>query len=318
MGIWADYFHPRVILRMDVLGWTIPALWAIGGLVLFFDQFGLAAICFGASGALILARIIVHALRYTGACWSRVIFAVVVGGVVAGLTIWAVIGTVRYGWAKQAQFSQQPQQFQAPRMTPKIQEPSSLPLPEADNQPKAPKVRAKPNVSPTPQEPATPTTSQSLVMLTAGFVDPTSPALFAYNPSDNVVEGILWQMVAVRTSDLCLFSFATKEVGFIKPRSKSANYAMELATLPKGTDGCDGVLKNGDELTGSVSIDCPRCSIQTYIIHLVWQHSGWYYESDLKAGIIVPKDMSNEGRQKYVQILTSEQFASKRIEITQQ
>lgn len=126
MGIWADYFHPRVILRMDVLGWTISAFWAIGGLVLFFDQFTWAAICFGASGALILARIIVQAVKYTGTRWPRFIFAVVVGGAIAGITVGAVIGTVRHGWKKQAQPTQpQAAAQQSPPPTPTPSQPLS-------------------------------------------------------------------------------------------------------------------------------------------------------------------------------------------------
>ena len=93
--------------------------------------------------------------------------------------------------------------------------------------------------------------------------------------------------------------------------------AMELATMPKNAEGCDGSIREGDELTGSVSIDCPHCSIQTYVVHLVWKKSGWYFESDVKGGYILPKDMSKEGRQKYVQSMTSEQFANRRIEIAQ-
>jgi hypothetical protein len=179
-------------------------------------------------------------------------------------------------------------------------------------------LASTPNVSPTPREPANPPQIETPVLLTAKFTDPASPSLSVYNPSADVVEDVLWDMVAFRTSDLCFFGFQTQKIDFIKPQSKSANMMMELATMPKNAEGCDGSIREGDELTGSVSIDCAHCSIQTYIVHLVWRKSGWYFESDMKAGYIVPKDMSNEGRQKYVQMLTSEQFASKRIEITLQ
>ena len=198
--------------------------------------------------------------------------------------------------------------------------PPSTPKPKIPIAPNEPKLRPKPEVFSTPQEPAKPTQPSNPVMLTAGFINPTLPSLFAYNPSTDVVQGVLWEMVAIRTSDLCFFGFQTRDMGFIKPQSKSANYSMELATMPKSIEaGCDGSIKEGDELTGSVSIDCPQCSVQTYIIHLVWKQSGWYFESDLKGGYIVPKDMkSKEARQKYVQLLTSGQFTSKRSEIMPQ
>ena len=169
-----------------------------------------------------------------------------------------------------------------------------------------------------PQEPAKSTQTVPPVMLRAEFINPASLSLSVYNPSEDVVENVHWSMIAFRTSDLCFLSFVTKDIGYIKPNSKSANYEMELTTMTKYTEGCDGQIREGDELTGSVSIDCPHCSIQTYIIHLVWKNSGWYFESVMKAGYIMPKDMSKEGRQKYVQLMTSEQFASKRIEITPQ
>ena len=172
--------------------------------------------------------------------------------------------------------------------------------------------------SPTPQESPKPAQPVASVMLKADFINPVSPSLSVYNPSTDVVEGVIWEMVAFRTSDLCFFGFQTKDVGYIKPQSKSANYEMDLATMPKSSNGCDGAIRPGDELTGSVSIDCPHCSIQTYIVHLVWQQSGWYFESDMKAGYVVPKDLSPDGRRKYIQLMTSEQFLSRRIEITQQ
>jgi hypothetical protein len=155
-------------------------------------------------------------------------------------------------------------------------------------------------------------------MLAAAFVGPVSPAISVYNPSAEVIEGVLWEVVAFRTSDLCFFGFQTQKIDYIKPQSKSANMAMELATMPRNAEGCDGSIRDGDELTGSVSVDCSRCSIQTYVIHLTWKESGWYFESDLKGGFLVPKERTVEGRQKFIQLLTSDQFASRRIEIMPQ
>lgn len=166
---------------------------------------------------------------------------------------------------------------------------------------------------------APPQQQQDDVFLTAEFVNPQSPSISIYNPSKDVVEHVLWSMVAIRTSDLCFFGFATQSIDYIKAESRSSNYAMELATMPKNLDGCDGgTLAEGDELTGSVSVDCAHCSIHTYIIHLVWKQSGWYCESGMKAGYIVPKDMSKNGRQAYVDLLTGPRFADKQIAIKPQ
>jgi hypothetical protein len=168
------------------------------------------------------------------------------------------------------------------------------------------------------QEEVKPTQPASPIMLTAEFLSPASLGITISNPSGDVVENVDWSMIAFRTSDLCYFGFVTTDIGYIKPRSKSANYQMDLGKMSKVADGCDGQIREGDELTGSVSIDCPHCSIQTYIVHLVWKTSGWYFESDLKGGYIFPKEKTIEGRREYVQFLTSEQFASKRIEIMPQ
>lgn len=170
-------------------------------------------------------------------------------------------------------------------------------------------------IAPTPQEPSRPAPSESAVQLTAEFINPESLSIAVYNPSDDVIENVIWSMVAFRTSDLYLFSFATQSIGYIKPHSRSANYSMALDTIPRDTEEGNTQLREGDELTGSVSIDCPHCSVQTYIIHLIWKQSGWYYESPQKGGYIVPKDTSKPGREQYIELLTGPQFAPNRIPI---
>jgi hypothetical protein len=159
---------------------------------------------------------------------------------------------------------------------------------------KKPLVRADSTVPNKSAKPTEPKASVS-VLLKAEFINPSSLSIGLYNPSEDVVENVSWAMAAFRASDLCFFSFPTQAIGYIKPESRNANYAMPLSTMQKYNEGCDGVLRSGDELTGSVSIDCPRCSIHAYIIHLVWEQSGWYFEYPEKAGYVMLKDMSNKG-----------------------
>lgn len=156
--------------------------------------------------------------------------------------------------------------------------------------------------------------SESPIHLSAAFSDPQSPVIVVSNLSDGVAEGVIWSMVAIRSSDLNYFGFATQTIGFIKPHSQTARYSLDLPTIPKSSDG-NGQIADGDELTGSISIDCPRCEIQTYVVHFVWGHSGWFFESKQKAGYLVPKDMSKDGRARYVQLFTGDAFANDRIEI---
>jgi hypothetical protein len=121
-------------------------------------------------------------------------------------------------------------------------------------------------------------------------------------------------MVAFRTSDLSYFGFATQSVGYIKARSESARYSLDLPNIQKSSDG-NGQIIDGDELTGSISVDCPQCDIQTYIVHFVWGHTAWFFESPKKAGYLVPKDMSKDGRMKYIQLLTNSMSAKDKTDM---
>ena len=156
--------------------------------------------------------------------------------------------------------------------------------------------------------------SEKPISLSGMFYEPQSPVIVVSNSSDNVAEGVAWAMSAIRTSDLSYFGFATQTIGFIKPHSQSGRYLLDLPNIPKTSDG-DGQVKEGDELTGSVSIDCPHCEIQTYIVHFVWRQTGWFFEYAQKAGYVLPKDMSKDGRVRYVQFFTGDTFAKDRIEI---
>jgi hypothetical protein len=177
--------------------------------------------------------------------------------------------------------------------------------PEVTNrQPEIPKPR--PHEEPQSPLPETP------VQLSAKFYNPQAPSIVVSNPSDHVVENVNYGIVLFRTADLSFFSFSTQTIGYVKPQTSSATYVMP--TTPASSEG-NAQLADGDELTGSVSVDCPKCKIQTYIIHFVWAHSGWFFESQQKAGYIVPKDMSKDGRAKYIQLLTSDMFAKERTEI---
>ena len=154
----------------------------------------------------------------------------------------------------------------------------------------------------------------SPINLSASFYDPQSPTIVISNLSDHVADGVVWSMFALRTSDLSYFGFVTQSVGYVKAQSKTNFYLLDLARIPKTSDG-NGQIVDGDELTGSISIDCPQCEIRTYIVHFVLGHSRLFYESKLKNGYIVPHDMSKEGRAGYIQTLTSAEFTKDKIEI---
>jgi hypothetical protein len=186
-----------------------------------------------------------------------------------------------------------------------VSPPETMPPKSTRNtSPAGAKVQPKP-----PNQP-----SEGPILISATFFDPQSPVIVVSNPSDMVAEGVAWAMVAIRTSDLSYCGFVTQSIGYIKSRSASAPYLLDVPRIPKGCDG-DGQLKDGDELTGSISVDCPQCEIKTYIIHFVWGKSGWFFEWNDRSGYVVPKDMSKAGRAKYIQQLTGDEFAKDRIEI---
>jgi len=68
----------------------------------------------------------------------------------------------------------------------------------------------------------------------------------------------------------------------------------------------DSLLKPGDRLFGSASVNCAACLRgRTYIVYIVWDQGGWFSEiKNEKSGIVfVPKKISKEGREKYFDFL---------------
>ena len=97
MGLWKEYFHWSVLLRWDVLGWIIPALLAVGGLVLIFDQFAAANVCFMLTTIFIFAKISQLAVESHSSTIDRLLFTFVLFGLlgvgiaetVRGVNHWA-------------------------------------------------------------------------------------------------------------------------------------------------------------------------------------------------------------------------------------
>jgi hypothetical protein len=87
MGIWKEHFHPNVLLQWEVVGWIIGTLLAVGGIVLIFDQYLIANLCFIAVAAFVCAKVVHSAVIWKGAMLGSVVFAFVLCGVVgAGIT----------------------------------------------------------------------------------------------------------------------------------------------------------------------------------------------------------------------------------------
>jgi hypothetical protein len=186
--------------------------------------------------------------------------------------------------------------------------------------PKQPNTVAKinpavPPVIPKPSQPSG-VIPASPIVLTAQIVTLASPAIVVNNLSDRVANGVTWELILFRVSDLAFLSYVTTDIGYIKAGSRSANEFMDLENKQKLTDGGSPQIKAGEEFIGSIAIDCPECKGATYIVHFVWGVSGWMYEvKDAGARIIAPRDMTKAGRQQFVTSLEQSVPQGERVPI---
>lgn len=193
-----------------------------------------------------------------------------------------------------------------PHITPTIKPSSSHPVPT----PKQREDHSAPVPLPTPQE-----VDDDLSM---GIVNAQSPSLVFENSSDKVVEGLTWELVMFRTSDSATFSFATQDVGYVKPHAKTAQYAMSLATLPKAENGGKQITI-GDSFLGSIAVDCPLCKGATYIVHFIWGQSGWFFKlPNDHGGLVLPKGTSSQAIEAYAATIESIANTEKKQEIAVQ
>jgi hypothetical protein len=95
-SLWKKHFHWTVLLRWEVLGWILAFLPAVGGLLLFFDQYGWANTCFIATAAFVFAKIAEVAISSTDAWWHRMIFTFVLFGLVGIAIVESVRGVNRW------------------------------------------------------------------------------------------------------------------------------------------------------------------------------------------------------------------------------
>jgi hypothetical protein len=92
MGLWKQHFHWSVLLDWVVLAVTLPAVLAIAGLLLFFDQYGGANVCFVVTALLIFAKVIHVAVVSQDSALQRLLFTFVLFGVCGVAVVEAVRG----------------------------------------------------------------------------------------------------------------------------------------------------------------------------------------------------------------------------------
>jgi hypothetical protein len=158
-------------------------------------------------------------------------------------------------------------------------------------------------------------TKTSGLPLSVSISDPTDPVIRVDNQNDSLVEGLIWEVVIFRVEDQAFFSFITKDMGYLKPHSKSPGYKMQLNTLAH-TPVTGGEMAAGQHFIGTLSVDCPKCSGSSLIVSFVWGSSGWFYEVPNGGGhLFLPKDISKQTVAKFVEALNAVVKPENRIPI---
>lgn len=138
--------------------------------------------------------------------------------------------------------------------TPRASE--SLPKEPVADKPdaKSNRVRRKPRTIER-SAPSSESAPKSGIALSVAISNPSDPVISVENLSDSLADRVTWELVVFRISDAGLFSFATQDIGYLKPNSKGPGVSMGLEKLPRAPGGDQ--LKVGDEFIGSLVVDCP-------------------------------------------------------------
>jgi pimeloyl-ACP methyl ester carboxylesterase len=139
--------------------------------------------------------------------------------------------------------------------------------------------------------------------VTMRFIYARSPALVLVNPSEKMAENIKWA-VEVWNMDLPgrndPLPIPVQTFDFIRPHNEGGAQSIFSASITAG------LVKPGNRLFGSASVDCPDCvQGHTYIVYIVWGEGGWFSEvPDEKLGrLITPRDFSAVTRAEYFKSL---------------
>src|SRR5437868_1561179 len=104
MGIWREHFHPSVWLRWEVLGWILATAIAIAGLLLVFDQYTGANVCFAMTAFFVFTKIVHVTVTTDEALSHRLLFTFLLFGLI-GVGIVETIRGVNH-WAEKKEKQQ--------------------------------------------------------------------------------------------------------------------------------------------------------------------------------------------------------------------
>ena len=223
-------------------------------------------------------------LRIIGVCGTVVIFALIV--------LWT---SLKRGSKPQSNFSVLLQRTE--RIVKAFSFPVTPPIyalrpPYADYIPKSsPTTRA-------PHPKNEPLSSEAV--LSASLAHPSNLVIFVENISSLLAEDIRWALVAFRVSDPVLCSYQPQNIGYLKAHSRSANYAVELNSLPHAPQTPQ--LSNGDRLVGTISVDCPKCKGTTLVVDFTWGVGGSFYVlPEGNGNLILPRRLSGDNITRYIE-----------------
>jgi hypothetical protein len=78
------------------------------------------------------------------------------------------------------------------------------------------------------------------------------------------------------------------------------------------------LLKDGNRLFGSASVDCPACTRgRTYIVYIVWGQGGWFseVEKETSGHFLAPPNFLKDSREQYFKALDAATPVNKRVAI---
>ncbi len=143
------------------------------------------------------------------------------------------------------------------------------------------------------------------------FVGRKFPALQGINESNAIARDIRWQVVLWdmdHPSDINPLQIPGGTFDWLKPHDEGGPQNIFQPVIP--------LLKAGDRLLGTASVNCPECSKgKTYIVYIVWGESGWFSEVSGEDGkVIVPRNPET-GRDAYFKLLEAAASEGSRIPI---
>jgi hypothetical protein len=145
------------------------------------------------------------------------------------------------------------------------------------------------------------------------LVYPETPALVIVNPSDAVARDMKYAVELWNSSqpdgDNPL-QIPTGSFDWLKAHTEGGPEMLFTASI-------SSLLKPGDKLYGSASINCPTCVRgRSYIVYIEWGKGGWIAEtSDPKGMLVAPAKNTREGRMGFFHQIEQTVAADQRIPI---